>query len=64
MTYQNLTVDDITQLEFQSGKRAAEIIDTLLQKIGTIESAAESLEARVKALEDAQTPAESEDAET
>ena len=53
MTYQNLTVDDITQLEFQAGKRAAEIIDTLLQKINEINSAAEALEARVEALEEA-----------
>lgn len=53
MTYQNLTVDDITQLEFQAGKRATEIIDTLLQKINEINSAAEALEARVEALEEA-----------
>lgn len=64
MTYEKLSADDITQLEFQAGKRATEIIDTLLQKIDEINDAAEALEARVKALEDAQAPDESEGADT
>lgn len=57
MIYEKLSNDDITQLDFQCGKRATEYIDQLLQKI-------DALEARVKALEDAQEPDESEGAET
>lgn len=56
MIYKKLSVDDITQLEFQAGKRAAEIIDALLQKI-------DGIEARIEALEDTQKPDESEGTE-
>ena len=53
--YENLTPDEITQLEAQAGLKATEMIDDILSEIVTLTGRVKSLET---AVEDINSPGE------